>query len=66
MQQSLGRLANDSSGRYTPQNPESKVFQYNELGHLPCLCLLAKRNTEAGIEIRYDYGQNDLRWRKVW
>ena len=65
-QQSLGPLANVSDGRFTAQNAVPKTVQFSELGYLPRLCLFAKWNIEPGMEIRYDYGQKDLLWRKVW
>ena len=53
----LGRLVNDS----IKPNCVMKKLSFN---CLPCLCLYALHDIEAGLELRYDYGVKDLPWRK--
>eukprot|EP00795_Rhopilema_esculentum_P009908 gene9908-18508_t len=53
----LGRLVNDSKlGNCKMQ----KVM----VGQVPHLCLFATRTITQGEELRYDYGLDDLPWRK--
>lgn len=53
----LARLVNDSA----KPNCIIKKLVFNSI---PCLCLFALGDMQAGVELRYDYGVKDLPWRQ--
>lgn len=57
-----GRMINDAAPGDSKQNSEIKVVN---IERNPCLCIFASKDIEIGEEIRYDYGVEDLPWRKV-
>lgn len=56
----MGRLLNDAVG--TMKNCIMKVIYVEGT---PKLCLFANRDINAGEELRYDYGVENLPWREV-
>ncbi|KAJ8037512.1 N-lysine methyltransferase KMT5A [Holothuria leucospilota] len=56
----LGRFVNDAVG-----SKENCVMKPLKIGGTTRLCLFAKWDIDAGEELRYDYGIDDLPWRKV-
>ncbi|CAH3129002.1 unnamed protein product, partial [Porites lobata] len=55
----LGRIVNDS-----PRTKANAVMRKIILDNKTYLCLFAAEDIEKGTEIRYDYGTDDLPWRK--
>ena len=55
----LARLVNDAKGN-SLENCTMKIIKVN---NRKALCLFARRCIEAGEELRYDYGVDDLPWR---
>lgn len=55
----LGRLVNDAPS--TKANCKMKLVFIKDK---PTLCLLAVQDIQPNVELRYDYGVNDLPWRK--
>ena len=55
----LGRLVNDAPSAYA--NCKMKLVSTKDT---PTLCLFAVQDIQPNTELRYDYGVNDLPWRK--
>jgi len=56
----LGAFVNDSTPRYANCKMEKRYDKEKK----PHLCLYARTTIKAGEELRYDYGANNLWWRK--
>ncbi|XP_046567598.1 N-lysine methyltransferase KMT5A-A-like, partial [Haliotis rubra] len=56
---SLGRMVNDVDSRH--ENCVMKLIQHEAQPHL---CLFATRDVQVGEELKYDYGDNTVNWRK--
>ena len=62
----LGRLVNDGDGVYEPVNCVMKSLPYDpSCTSSPPICLFALKTIHPGDELRYDYGNPELIWRKV-
>lgn len=57
----IGRMVNDAQPETVEENVLIKIVVVDQLPHL---CLFALRDIEIGEELRYDYGIDDLPWRK--
>lgn len=53
---------NDAEKGSSDNNSVMKLEVFN---NQPKLCLYASRDIEIGEELRYDYGEKNLPWRKV-
>jgi hypothetical protein len=56
----LMRFVNDA-----PTKTSNCISRKINIDGRPHICLFAKRNIDSGEELRYDYGGDDLPWRKV-
>ena len=61
---SLCRLVNDGDGVHEPINAQIQMVSLGDRRQ-PQLCLFATRDIFPGMELRYDYGEYTLPWRKV-
>lgn len=57
-----GRMVNDSAPDDPMMNSKMMIVEVNGEPHL---CLFAIRKISVGEELRYDYGEKHLPWRKV-
>ncbi|XP_071814389.1 histone-lysine N-methyltransferase Set8-like isoform X2 [Apostichopus japonicus] len=55
----VAKMVNDEIGREA-----NSVMKKQILEGRVCLCLFALKDMKHGQELRYDYGQTDLLWRK--
>ena len=60
----LGRLVNDGDGVNEPVNCVMRVLS-GSFASSPRICLFALKDIEPGEELRYDYGNQRLPWRRV-
>jgi SET domain-containing protein len=58
----IARMVNDAATSALGQNCKMKIVSHP--GSTPNLCLFATRDIAKGTELRYDYGVNNLPWRK--
>lgn len=58
----LCKFVNDAEKGSSNNNSVMKLEVFN---NQPKLCLYASRDIEIGEELRYDYGEKNLPWRKV-
>ncbi|XP_072022853.1 N-lysine methyltransferase KMT5A-like [Amphiura filiformis] len=61
----LGRLVNDGDGVHEPVNCAMKVLPRESRNQSPVICLFATRDIFPDEELRYDYGNPLLPWRKA-
>ena len=59
---SMGRMVNDAAEKDPENNCKMSVVVVD---HQPHLCLFATRDITTGEELRYDYNDVNLPWRKV-
>ena len=60
----LGRLVNDGMGWMNLLIVWWECYLVH-MPHPPCICLFALKDIEPGEELRYDYGNPMLPWRRV-
>ena len=70
---SIDGMVSERLGKYINDSPTSKlclceancVMRKIEVDGSPYLCLFALEDIEDGLELRYNYGESGLSWRKV-